>query len=162
MGKASILLVVGFGIFFLMSGLNLSSVSVRAYDNAMDYYEGGTPRNIAIAGANMAANRLFYDPAAHQREPLVARVPDADQVPGGAIHRHGRFHFQYRSVLRRTAAHHAVDRDLSRQHVHGDGHHAPEQLRQVRLLRRASRPQMPTGKPGTLSSGPPTRRESCE
>jgi hypothetical protein len=62
MGKASILLVVGFGIFFLLSGLNLSSVSVRAYDNAMDYYEGGTARNIAIAGANIAANRLFTTP----------------------------------------------------------------------------------------------------
>ncbi|RPH35754.1 hypothetical protein EHM92_05645 [bacterium] len=62
MGKASILLVVGFGIFFLLSGVNLSSVSVRAYDNAMDYYEGGTARNIAITGANMAANRLFTNP----------------------------------------------------------------------------------------------------
>ncbi len=62
MGKASILLVVGFGIFFMLSGINLSSVSVRAYDNAMDYYEGGTARNIAIAGANMAANRLFTTP----------------------------------------------------------------------------------------------------
>lgn len=62
MGKASILLVVGFGIFFLMSGLNLSSVSVQAYDNALDYYDGGTARNIAIAGANLAANRLFLVP----------------------------------------------------------------------------------------------------
>lgn len=62
MGKASILLVVGLGIFFLMSGLNLSSTSVRAYDNAMDYYEGGTARNIAIAGANIAANKLFTTP----------------------------------------------------------------------------------------------------
>jgi hypothetical protein len=62
MGKASILLVVGLGIFFLIGGLNLSSVSSRAYDNAMDYYEGGTARNIAVAGANIAANRLFTTP----------------------------------------------------------------------------------------------------
>lgn len=62
MGKASILLVVGFGIFFMISGVNLSGVSVQAYDNAMDYYEGGTARNIAIAGANLGANKLFLNP----------------------------------------------------------------------------------------------------
>jgi hypothetical protein len=62
MGKAAVLLVVGFGIFFMISGVNLSSVSVQAYDNAMDYYEGGTARNIAIAGANLGANKLFLSP----------------------------------------------------------------------------------------------------
>jgi cytoskeletal protein CcmA (bactofilin family) len=35
----------------------------------MDYYDGGTARNIAIAGANMAANKLFINP------PLIAGNP---------------------------------------------------------------------------------------
>ena len=83
MGKASILLVVGFGIFFLMSGLNLSSVSVRAYDNAMNYYEGGTARNIAITGANIAANRLFTTPPLINGNPWWPGYLTPIKVSGG-------------------------------------------------------------------------------
>jgi len=62
MGKAAILLVVGTGLLLLWSGRDLSDNSVTAYDNAMDYYEGGVTRYIAIAGANMAANQIFLTP----------------------------------------------------------------------------------------------------
>jgi hypothetical protein len=62
MGKASILLVVGYSVILLMSGLTLSGVSVQAYDNAMGYFERTASRDIAIAGANMAANQLFLVP----------------------------------------------------------------------------------------------------
>jgi hypothetical protein len=85
MGKASILLVVGFGIFFLMSGLNLSSVSVQAYDNAMDYYEGGTARNIAIAGANLAANKLFVYPPLINGNPWWAGYVTPIKFQGGTF-----------------------------------------------------------------------------
>lgn len=62
MGKASILLVMGYATLLLMSGLLLSDMSVEAYDNAMGYYQGVSTRNIAIAGANMAANHIFLYP----------------------------------------------------------------------------------------------------
>ena len=62
MGKASILLVMGYCSLLLMSGVLMSDMSVQAYDNAMNYYEGVSVRNIAIAGANMAANYIFLYP----------------------------------------------------------------------------------------------------
>ena len=40
----------------------MSDMSVQAYDNAMTYYEEETARNIAITGANMAANYIFLYP----------------------------------------------------------------------------------------------------
>jgi hypothetical protein len=62
MGKASLLVVLGYCSLLLMSGMLMSDTSVQAYDNAMDYYEDVTVRNIAIAGANMAANYIFEFP----------------------------------------------------------------------------------------------------
>jgi hypothetical protein len=62
MGKASVLLVLGYSALLLMSGLLMSDMSVQAYDNAMTYYDQETARNIAISGANMAANQLFQYP----------------------------------------------------------------------------------------------------
>ncbi len=62
MGKAAILLVCGTILLFLRNGMDLSDASVVAYDNALNYYEGGVARNIAITGANMAANYLFLYP----------------------------------------------------------------------------------------------------
>jgi hypothetical protein len=62
MGKASILMVAGYSLLMLVSGLNLSNVSTQAYDNSLGYYENAMVRNIAIAGANMAANYLFQYP----------------------------------------------------------------------------------------------------
>jgi hypothetical protein len=85
MGKASILLVVAFGIFFLISGVNLSGVSVQAYDNAMDYYEGGTARNIAIAGANLAANKLFLSPPMVNGNPWWAGYLTPIKFQGGTF-----------------------------------------------------------------------------
>jgi hypothetical protein len=62
MGRASILLVIGYIAILLLSGVLMSDMSVQAYDNALRYYEGVKGRNIAIAGANMAANYLFLYP----------------------------------------------------------------------------------------------------
>ena len=53
---------MGYTALLLMSGMLLSDMSVQAYDNAMGYYEEVSTRNIAIAGANMAANYLFLYP----------------------------------------------------------------------------------------------------
>jgi len=66
MGKASILLVIGYSSLLLLSGVMMSDMSISAYDNAMHYYEGIVGRNIAVTGANMAANHIFLYP------PLIA------------------------------------------------------------------------------------------
>jgi hypothetical protein len=66
MGKASILLVIGYSSLLLMSGVMMSDMSVQAYENAINYYEGIVGRNIAVTGANMAANHIFLYP------PLIA------------------------------------------------------------------------------------------
>lgn len=62
MGKASLILVLGYSALLLMSGLLMSDMSVQAYDNAMTYYDQESARNIAITGANMAANYIFLYP----------------------------------------------------------------------------------------------------
>jgi len=62
MGKASLIMVVGYGILFLATGMTQSDLSVQAYDNAIGYYQESQLRNIAIAGANMTANYLFRNP----------------------------------------------------------------------------------------------------
>jgi hypothetical protein len=62
MGKASILLVLGYIAILLLSGVLMSDMSVQAYSNALRYYQGTKGRNIAIAGANLAANYIFLYP----------------------------------------------------------------------------------------------------
>jgi hypothetical protein len=62
MGKAAVLLVLGYSTLLLMSGVLMSDMSIQAYDNAMSYYDDESARNIAITGANMAANYIFLYP----------------------------------------------------------------------------------------------------
>lgn len=58
-GKASILIVLGFNLIFMMVGYNYSKMLERAIDNEVYYIDRNIAHNIAISGANMAANRLF-------------------------------------------------------------------------------------------------------
>ena len=62
MGRASVLLVMGYVAMLLMSGVLMSDMSVQAYENGLRYYQGVKGRNIAIAGANIAANYIFRYP----------------------------------------------------------------------------------------------------
>lgn len=62
MGRASLLLVIGYVSILLFSGVLMSDMSVRAYENSLRYYQGVKGRNIAIAGANLAANYIFLYP----------------------------------------------------------------------------------------------------
>jgi hypothetical protein len=62
MGRASVILVIGYVAILLLSGVLMSGMSIQAYENALRYYQGVKGRNIAIAGANMAANYLFLYP----------------------------------------------------------------------------------------------------
>ena len=62
MGRNAIYLAIGFTILCLMSGLNLSRVSVDAFSNAISYQETTNIHNIAQAGTNFACNQLFTTP----------------------------------------------------------------------------------------------------
>lgn len=61
-GKAALFLVVGFSLIFLTIGKNFGDLSTSAVDNLTDYYTETVAHDIAVAGANMAANRVFLDP----------------------------------------------------------------------------------------------------
>jgi len=61
-GKAALFLVLGFSIIFLTIGKNFGGLSTRAVDNLTDYYTETVAHDIAVSGANMAANKVFLDP----------------------------------------------------------------------------------------------------
>lgn len=60
-GKAALLMVLGFSLIFLVLGQNFLSITTRAVDNQMNYYNSTQAYNIAVSGANMAANQIFID-----------------------------------------------------------------------------------------------------
>ncbi len=60
-GKASLLLVMGFSLIFLVFGHNFTRMSGSAVDNYANYYSDNVSRNLASSGANMAANAMFLD-----------------------------------------------------------------------------------------------------
>ncbi|HTY10602.1 MAG TPA: hypothetical protein VMF88_05985 [Bacteroidota bacterium] len=62
MGRNAIYLAIGFTTLCLMTGLNLSRVSLDAFSNAITYQENSNILNIAETGANFACNQLFTTP----------------------------------------------------------------------------------------------------
>jgi len=63
MGKLALFLVLGFSAIFLVSSHNSNTVSNRAVDNMIDYHAKSMAYNIAVSGANLAANEIFMDDA---------------------------------------------------------------------------------------------------
>ena len=61
-GKATLFLVVGFSLLFLVISRNFGEVSNRAVDNFVGYYTETVAHDIAISAANIAANQIFLDP----------------------------------------------------------------------------------------------------
>ncbi len=61
-GKGILFLLLGFSVVFLVKGANFGNVSTRAVDNMGDYYKRTVAHNIAVSGANLAANQVFFDP----------------------------------------------------------------------------------------------------
>jgi len=61
-GKATLFVVAGFSLIFLIVEYNMGSVSTRAVKNFTEYYLENYSREIATSGANMAANKIFLDP----------------------------------------------------------------------------------------------------
>ena len=60
-GKASIMVIAGFSLLFLIVGQNFGHMSNRSVDNYVDYYNESIAHNIAVSGANLAANKIYLD-----------------------------------------------------------------------------------------------------
>ncbi len=61
-GKAILFLVIGFSAIYLIMESNIATASTRAVDNMTVYYTNMNVHNIAVSGANVAANQIFLDP----------------------------------------------------------------------------------------------------
>lgn len=60
-GKAAILLVLAFSSLFLIIGHRFGWLSTDSVNNLVYYYTETRAHNIAVSGANMAANAIFLD-----------------------------------------------------------------------------------------------------
>jgi len=61
-GKAILLVVIGFSLTLLAVGQRFGSVSNQAVDNYVKYQKETVAHNIAISGANVAANAIYMNP----------------------------------------------------------------------------------------------------
>jgi hypothetical protein len=60
-GKASLYMVLGFSLIFMVAGYNFSSLSNRAVNNEVEYFYENKAHDIAVSGANMGANAVFFN-----------------------------------------------------------------------------------------------------
>ena len=60
-GKASLVLVLAFGLLFGLVASNMLRTSNDANDNFVDYYKLEKAHNIATSALNIAANKIFID-----------------------------------------------------------------------------------------------------
>jgi hypothetical protein len=60
-GKATLLVVAGFSLIFLVVGKNLGNISSRAVDNSVEYFNQTVAHELAVSSANLAANQIFFD-----------------------------------------------------------------------------------------------------
>lgn len=60
-GKATLFVVAGFSLIFLIVEYNMGNVSTRAVSNFADYYLENFAHEAAVSGANLAANEIFVD-----------------------------------------------------------------------------------------------------
>lgn len=60
-GKASLYMVLGFSLIFMVAGYNYGLLTNNAVDNNVNYYCETIAHNIAVSGANIAANQVFLN-----------------------------------------------------------------------------------------------------
>lgn len=60
-GKVSLMLVLAFSGLFALLGKNLLDFQTTATENYVDYYSETIAHNIAVSGANMAANQIYIN-----------------------------------------------------------------------------------------------------
>ena len=77
-GKAALMIVLGLSSIMALSSVNDNDVASVASRNFVDHYCSETAHQIALAGANMAANGFFVSPAWEPGSPLT----NADLMDG--------------------------------------------------------------------------------
>ena len=60
-GKASIILVMGFGLVLGYISLNLNRFATKAVGNMTSYYDATAAHNLALAGVNSALSKIYED-----------------------------------------------------------------------------------------------------
>ena len=60
-GKASLFLILGFSLIFLVLGNNFGRISVQAFNNFSEYHDQTVAHDIAISGANIGIDSFFRD-----------------------------------------------------------------------------------------------------
>jgi hypothetical protein len=60
-GKATLFVVAGFSLIFLIVERNMGTSSTRAVENFVDYYLESYAHELAASGAELAANKIFFD-----------------------------------------------------------------------------------------------------
>ena len=60
-GKAALLMVLSFSVIFLVLGHRFGWLSTESVINLSNYYVATKAQNIAVSGANLAANAIFLD-----------------------------------------------------------------------------------------------------
>ncbi len=60
-GKVSLILVLGFSSLFAIMGTEMLKTSNEATDNYVNYFKQTEAHNLAVSGANMAANEIFIN-----------------------------------------------------------------------------------------------------
>ena len=61
-GKATFIVIIGFTLLFMVAIRNFGNISTDAVGNMVGYYSEMIAHNIAVSGANLAANQIFVDP----------------------------------------------------------------------------------------------------
>jgi hypothetical protein len=61
-GKASLFVIMGFSVLFLVVIQNFGGITNRAVDNFVEYHQETLAHNIAVSAANMAASEVYYNP----------------------------------------------------------------------------------------------------
>ncbi len=61
-GRAVLFLVLGFSVIYLVLGQNFGRISNDSVKNYVEYYGNTVAHNVAVSGANLAANQVFLDP----------------------------------------------------------------------------------------------------
>ena len=62
MGRASVILVLGYAAIFAILQYRISEVGTAATENMVSYHEVMTGHNVAVAGANLGLAMVFQDP----------------------------------------------------------------------------------------------------
>lgn len=61
-GKALLIVISGFTLVFMIAAQYFGNISTRAVDNMVDYHNEIIAHNIAVSGANVAANQIYFNP----------------------------------------------------------------------------------------------------